>query len=119
MIANRNFRSIGALVVTTLATLTAVLIGTHYADAAMVKPASTTTTTVTAPRSASIPASCKAMIHLPAYELPASKDNAILGMVSGTEVLRDLLDAKLSNRQMARECNAYLYQWSADHPKAV
>lgn len=66
-----------------------------------------------------LPAPCKAVSQLPGYELPASKDNAIRGLVSGVEMINMLRDAKLSDAEMARECTAYLYQWSADHPKAV
>jgi hypothetical protein len=72
----------------------------------------------TEPSAPALPASCRAVAQLPSYE-HATKDDAIRGLVSGTEMLRNLHDAKLSDRDLELECNAYLYHWSTDHPKSV
>lgn len=66
-----------------------------------------------------LPASCKAVSQLPGYELPANDHDAIRGLVSGVEMITMLVDAKVKRADMIKECNAYLFQWASDHPKAV
>lgn len=66
-----------------------------------------------------LPAPCKAVSQLPGYELPANDHDAIRGLVSGTEMISMLREARVSEKIMAAECTAYLYQWAEDHDKAV
>lgn len=66
-----------------------------------------------------LPAPCKAVSQLPGYERPANDHDAIRGLVSGTEMISMLREAGVSEKIMAAECTAYLYQWAEDHDKAI